>query len=405
MPNPPPGAPRPIPFVEFVTLLALTMSLVALSIDSILPGLPLIGHDFGIDRPNDLQFMVTLLFAGLAIGQFIAGPLSDTIGRKKTLYAGLIIFLVGTTLAYFSDSYSLMLTGRFIQGLGAAAPRIVTIAIIRDKYEGRDMARVMSYIMGVFILVPTIAPTIGLGVILLAGWHAVFIMFAVISIIIFIWAGKRLEETLPLSERRPFTLPALWGGLKTVCTNRMTACYTIAAGAIFGSLIGYINIAQPVFQDYYDTGNLFALYFGLGAFSLGIAFFVNARIVKKFGMRFVVTRAVIIMAILAALFSAYILITDTIIPLTLFMGFMMISSFCMGLCFGNLNALAMVPMGHLAGMAAAVIGAVSLIIAIIVGGAMGQFYNDNLLPIGLGFLISALTSLGMIAIAEHGNIK
>lgn len=387
-------------FAEFVMLMALAMSLVALSIDSILPAFPMIGATFGIERSNDLQYLIAFLFAGLSVGQLIAGPLSDTIGRKRALYAGLIIFIIGSLIAYVAPSFEIMLFGRFIQGLGAAAPRIVTVAMVRDRYVGRDMARVMSYIMGVFILVPILAPSVGLAVIKVADWHSIFLGYAVIAMITYVWSAARLEETLAVENKRPFTLKVIGHGIKQVCTNRMCVCYTIASGFMFGGLMGYVNSSQQIYQEYYDTGDMFAIYFGVGAASLGVSFFVNAMVVKRVGMRWVIIRSMLGLFVTSALFIGYEALNGGAVPLPVFVGFMSVVSFCMGMCFGNLNALAMVPMGHLAGIASAVIGAASLVVALFVGNSIGQLFSDNLYPLSIGFFLTALVSLALIFFAE-----
>lgn len=398
-----PSDSKIMPFAEFVALLALCMSLVAMSIDSMLPALPQIGDFFGVERVNSQQFMITFLFAGLSIGQIIAGPLSDTIGRKRSIYVGLSIFIVGCLMSYFALSYEMMLVGRFVQGIGAAAPRVVTTSIVRDRYEGRDMGRVMSYIMGVFILVPALAPTIGQGLIYLAGWHFIFLFFIIIALIAFTWLATRMQETLHPEDRRAFTLPVIWDGVRTVCTTRMTVCYMIAAGLVFGAFIGYLNSSQQVFQDYYDVGELFPIYFGVTALAIGVAFFVNAQLIKRYGMRKVVFGALVVMAMLAAVFFAFELATHGVVPIYAFMAFIMSSAFCMGMLFGNFNALAMVPMGHMAGVASAVIGCVSLVVAVIAGGTIGQLYNQTLYPITCGFLILSFLSMFMMHIAEEGD--
>ena len=393
----------PIGFAEFVALLALTMSLVALSIDTILPALPMIGEDYNLDRLNDQQFMITALFAGLSIGQLIAGPLSDSIGRKSSIFIGLAIFAAGTIISYFSTDYNWMLAGRFIQGLGASAPRIVSIAMVRDRYVGRDMARVMSYVLGVFILVPILAPAVGLAVIKVADWRSIFILYLVIAGIIFLWGYSRLEETMAVEDRKAFRLPVIWHGLVTVCTNRMTICYTVAAGFAFGALLGYVNTAQQIFQNYYKVGDMFALYFAVGAISLGVSFFVNGNIVRKLGMRFVVLRSMITLLVSALAFIFFETFIMPEVPLFAFLLFIVVSSFCLGLCFGNFNALAMMPMGHIAGMASAVIGAVSLVFAIAISSAVGQFYDGNLYSLSAGFLAASILSILMIKLAEPGD--
>ncbi len=376
------------------------MSLVALSIDAMLPALPDIARHYGVTRINSEQFVITSLFAGLSLGQLIAGPLSDAIGRKKAIYIGLALFVLGCLISYFAPNFETMLAGRFIQGLGAAAPRIVTVAIVRDRYEGRDMARVMSFIMGVFILVPALAPTIGQGIITLAGWQAIYLVFMAISALAFIWLSSRLSETLRPEDVRPFTLPTLRDGIKTVCGNKMTVCYMVSAGCIFGAFVGYLNSSQMIFQDYFAAGDKFPFYFGITALALGAAFFMNAWLVRTYGMRKVIVRALIAMVVLSCLFAGFEWTAQGKVPLPVFMAFIMGSAFCMGMLFGNFNALAMVPMGHLAGMASAVIGCVSLIVAVSAGGLIGQLYDGDLVPVTMGFLLLASASLALMHIAE-----
>lgn len=391
---------KEIRFIEFISFLALSMSLVALSIDAMLPALPDIIKSYGITNTNSQQYIITFLFMGLSIGQLIAGPLSDSIGRKKGIYAGLTLFIIGSLLAYFAHNFETILAGRFIQGLGASAPRIITVAIIRDRYEGREMARVMSYIMGIFIIVPALAPAIGQGIIMLTGWQSIFIFFIAIALIIFIWLAMRIPETQHPEDTRAFTIAVLWQGLKTTLGNTKTLCYMIAAGFIFGAFIGYLNTSQQIFEDYYHVGKLFPLYFGITALSLGVAFFTNAQLVRFFGLKKVIVTALIALAFLSITFITLELSIFNDVPLIMFMTYMMTSTFCMGMLFGNFNALAMEPMGHMAGMAAAVIGCVSLVISVMLGGIIGQLYDNNLLPIALGFLIASCASLIMMRIAE-----
>jgi DHA1 family bicyclomycin/chloramphenicol resistance-like MFS transporter len=386
-----------IRFVEFVLIMALCTSMVALSIDTMLPALGDISSAYGIEDVNQQQFIIGMLFVGLSVGQLFAGPISDTIGRKRALYFGVVIFVIGCFISYFSKSYELMLLGRFIQGLGASAPRIVSMAIVRDKYAGRDMAQVMSYIMGVFILVPAIAPGIGQGIIALTGeWRDIFVTFVLISLVMVAWFASRMNETLHAEDRRRFDLETIWRGLKTVCSNKQTFFCALASGFNFGGFMVYISTSQQIFQGYYDTGALFAFYFGVTAIAVGAAFFVNANIVHKYGMRFVIAKALMSVLIISSAFFVFDLFYEPQIPLSLFVIYMCLNAFCMGMIFGNFNALAMEPMGHLAGMASSVVGCLSLLIAVSVGMGIGQFYNDSLYPLVAGFVLTSAASLVLL---------
>ncbi len=390
-------------FNEFVAMLALCMSLVALSIDTILPAMQDIGREFSVPGENTQQFIITALFAGLSLGQLIVGPLSDRLGRKVTIFYGLGLFVIGSLLCIVASDFNLFLAARFIQGMGAAAPRVLVIAIVRDRYEGRVMAKVISYVMGIFICLPAIAPTIGQAFLMVAPWRGIFVLLMAIAAVIFVWLFLRLDETLHEEDRRPFTLLSLWQGIKTVCTNRMTLCYMVSAGFIFGAFMGYLNSSQQIFQSYYDLGDKFPLYFGATAAAIGAAFFTNAQLVERYGMRAVIVTALIAMAIAGGIFGLYEIIVHGQVPLPAFMIYMLISAFCMGMLFGNFNALAMVPMGHIAGMASAVIGCVSLVIAAGFGALIGQMFDNSLTPVTAGFFGLSLASLVMMYFAEKGT--
>ncbi len=205
---------------EFVALMALLTSLVALSIDAMLPALPILGADLGVQRENGTQLVVSALFVGFAVGQLFYGPASDSVGRKPPIYVGLAIFMLGSVLSMAAWSYSMMLVGRVLQGFGAAAPRIVTIALIRDQYEGRSMAKIMSFVMAVFILVPMLAPALGQAVLLVANWRMIFGLLLTLALIVLIWFSMRQPETLALEQRVPYTLSRVALAVGEVCRNR-----------------------------------------------------------------------------------------------------------------------------------------------------------------------------------------
>ena len=225
---------------EFVAMMALLISLVALSIDAMLPALPVIGRDLGFENPNDPQLILSVLFAGLAIGQLFYGPISDSTGRKPAIYAGLAIFGIGCILTIVAQSFEMMLLGRFLQGLGAAGPRVVVMALVRDLYEGRAMARIMSFVMMVFIGIPALAPAIGQTIEQLFGWRAIFVTFLAIALIGSTWFGLRQEETRKPGDRLPFSIRVIASGIWETLKTRHSLGYTIAAGFVFGAFIGFL---------------------------------------------------------------------------------------------------------------------------------------------------------------------
>ena len=291
-------------FAEFVALMATLMSLVALSIDAMLPALGEMGRELGAGHSNSVQLVVSVMFLGMAAGQLFYGPLSDSVGRKPALLAGLALYAAGCLVCLFSRSFPVMLAGRLAQGLGAAGPRIVSIALIRDRYDGRRMARVMSLVMAIFIAVPILAPALGQGILLVAGWRAIFGVFLAIAAVASVWFTLRQDETLAPGRRIPFTLSRIVGGLREVLGSRTAVGYATTAGLVLGASVGYLSTAQQVFQEQYRLGRLFPLYFALLATALGTASLLNAHLVTRFGMRPLARGALLAVAGLSVTFFA-----------------------------------------------------------------------------------------------------
>jgi MFS transporter, DHA1 family, multidrug resistance protein len=388
------------PFVEFVVIVFLMTSLMALSIDSMLPALPQIGLDLGVKDPNQRQLIIPVLFLGLSVGQLIFGPLSDKTGRKPVIYGGYALYVLGALVSVFSASFPVMLAGRFLQGLGISAPRVVTLALVRDRYEGRVMAKVMSFVMTAFILVPMLAPSLGQAIELRVGWRGIFVFLIGLSLITLTWFGLRMPETLALDKRAPFTLHRIVKAALEVVKNRASLGYSLAAGLVSGAFIGYINSAQQILQEQYTLGEKFPIYFGVIGVSIGVASFLNAGLVEKFGMRFLVNRALIMIVILACLGFGAALQTNGLPPLWLLISYLMLTFFCIGILFGNLNALAMDPLGHLAGIGAAVVRSLSTIISMTLGTIIGQSFNGTVFPIIIGLGILTALSLLVVRWAE-----
>ncbi len=392
-------------FGEFIALMATLMSLVALTIDAMLPALGDIGRDLGVARENDTQLIVSLIFLGIAVGQLAYGPLADSAGRKPALFVGLGIYIVGSVLSLVAATFSLMLAGRLLQGLGVAGPRIVTVAIIRDRYEGRRMAQVLSIVMAVFIIVPLIAPALGQGILLVATWRAIFGAFLAIGVAAALWFGIRQPETLPRERRTPFTFARIHSGVREVLSNRAALGYTITAGFVSAPFLAYLSTAQQVFQVQYGLGRLFPLYFALLSLALGGAALLNARLVMRWGMSRLSRWALWMTIVSAAIFLAVSYGAAGQPPLAALVGFLLVVFFCQGILFGNMNSLAMEPLGHLAGIGAAMVGALSMMISMAGGTAMGQAYDGTVLPLVGGFGLFGLAALGVMNWTESGSTQ
>ncbi len=379
---------------EFICLMAAMVSVMALSTDIMLPALSTIGLDLKVAKPNDVQLIVSSLFLGYAAGQLFVGPLSDTLGRRPVIIGGYIIFIVGCLLSIFATNLAIMLMGRVLQGFGGAAPRIVTIAIIRDTYEGRDMARTMSFVMSVFILVPAIAPSIGQAMIAVSGWRMTFGFLLLVASLTLVWFTSRQAETLATNNRRPFSVASLAMGTKEAFQYRATLGYTLAITVVLAAFIGYLSSAQQIFKTVFEIEHLFPLIFGGTSLAMGAAFLTNAKLVMRHGMAKLVSYASLGLTLAALpLLIAWILF-DASPTLMVFIIWLVITKFCVGLLFGNLNALAMQPVGHMAGLGAALIGFVSTILAIPVGWLIGWLFDGTVLP-----LVGGFACLGAAAVA------
>jgi MFS transporter, DHA1 family, multidrug resistance protein len=324
--------------VEFVALVALTTSMVAMSIDTMLPALGEIAAELTPPNPNDRQLVLTTFFAGLSVGQLVYGPLSDAIGRKRALYSGLGLFILGGVCCALAPSFAILLAGRALSGFGAAGPRVVAVAVVRDQHAGRAMARVMSFVTSVFILVPVIAPAFGQAVLLVAGWRVIFWLLVAAAALDGLWFGLRQPETLPPERRIPLSPRAVAGAVLLVLRNPITLGYTLAIGAVFGAFIGYLTASQQLFQELYGVGALFPMYFGALAAAIGVASFTNARLVMRFGMLRLARLAVGVECALAGGFFLVAVACDGRPPLGLFMAAMLGCFFCNGILFGNYNA-------------------------------------------------------------------
>jgi DHA1 family bicyclomycin/chloramphenicol resistance-like MFS transporter len=376
---------------EFVILMGLLMSVVALAIDTMLPALGIISRDMNITNPNHAQYIVGFLFMGMSAGELICGPLSDALGRKRILYIGLGLFVIGSVICFMAQSFPLLLLGRLIQGIGVAGPYISSVSIVRDKYSGDDMARAMSFIFMIFMVVPAIAPSLGQAILHHGSWRLIALFYIAYAIVITFWMTWRLEETLPVEKRVPFIWENIRHGFREVIGNRATLFYTLCMTFVIAALFSYVSSCQQIFQGLYKTGEMFPIYFGMLALVIAAASFTNGRIVKRFHMRTITLVALTGMVVISALFlTLHLFIAPS---LWMFMVYAAGIYFAFGLVMGNTNALAMEPMGHIAGTASAVMSSISGIISMILSTVIGQMYNDTLIPLTTGFL-----TLGSVAL-------
>ena len=393
-------APRQTTF-EFIVLVALLNAMVAMSIDTMLPAIGTIAAELGAADPNSRQFIIVIFFAGMTIGTLIYGPWSDSIGRKPAIYAGLVLYAVGAILCILSTSFPMMLIGRFVQGFGAAAPRIVSIAMVRDGSSGAAMAKIMSFVMTVFMLVPILAPSAGQLVLFVASWRMIFVGFLVMGLIAGVWLWLRQPETLPRDRRSSLSPRVMGAAAAEVMRHPVTIGYTLAVGSIFGSFICYLGTSQQIFAEQYDQGEYFAVWFGVFAVAIAIAMLLNAKLVMRYGMRDLSKWALRASILLSALFLLAGVLMQGHPPLWMLGAYLFANFFCSGILFGNYNAIALEPMGRIAGMAAAISGALSSLVAIVTGSIVGQMYDGTVVPLAAGFTVLGLAALALTEWAER----
>lgn len=384
-----------MPFAEFVALIAAMMALTAFSIDIMLPALPQIGAALGVTNENDRQQVVIVYVLGFAIGQIFYGPLSDRLGRKPVLLAGFAIFIAGSFAALLAPSFTTLLLARAVQGIGAASPRVMGMAIVRDLFTGRQMARVMSLAMMIFIAVPVFAPALGQGLMALGSWRTPFEALLVFGVLATVWSAWRLPETRRVFPGAPMTLRR---SAIAVLTNPQTLAYMLGSGFMYGCLMGYVASAQQVFVDVFQLGAWFPLAFGAIASVLAVASWLNARLVERLGMRLVSHTALTVFVTAAAALLA--LELADLAPLWLFGLLVAICFLSFGLIAPNFNALAMEPQGGNAGMAASVIGFYSTAAGALIGGLVGQSFDGSVVPLVSGFLAASLATAAVVLAVE-----
>lgn len=375
---------------ELIALIAMMFATIAFSIDAMLPALPNIGAALSPENPNRAQLIIALFILGMGIGTFFTGPLSDAFGRKSILMLGIALYATAALIAYVSLSLEMILVTRVIMGIGAAAPRVVGVAIVRDLYAGRDMARIMSFVMMIFALVPAFAPLLGTVIIALADWHAIFLAFALFGAVIALWAGIRLPEPLPAEERRPLKLSLIIDALKEMAANPTVRISIWAQCLTLSMLFTMIVLVQPVYDIVFDKAESFPIWFMIIALLSMSASFINSRIVVRLGMRKVVTWSLLGQACVSGV-MLLILFTDlgalTFYP---FLVWQLSIFLIVGLTLGNLNSIALEPLGHIAGIAASVIGAVSTVFSATVGAIIGQMFNGTLFPMVIGIFCAVV---------------
>ena len=402
-PNEDSGAGRiGLGFVEFIITVALMTASVAIAIDSMLPALPKIGQALNVADPNDAQLVIGVYFIGFGISQLFFGSLSDAFGRRPILLGGLAFYVLTMLAAGWTESFTALLVLRFAQGIGAAAVRITTMAVVRDCFGGREMARVMSFVMIVFMVSPILAPTIGQLITNYAGWEWIFFFLGLVGAILCVWAFVRMRESLPAAERLPLSVASVVSCFKTVLTNRITCGYMLGLTLHTGVICAWVVSVQQVFGDVYDLGEWMPTAFAATAGGIAVAQFANGFLVRRFGMRRMSHTAMIGFTLLAFVGLASALGGT---PAFIFI-YLLISAMLMmfAVITTNFMAISLEPMGHLAGTATAITGFVSTTGGAILGGLVGRLFDGTILPLFAGFSIFGALTIAFTLWAENGKL-
>ncbi|MDX7950651.1 multidrug effflux MFS transporter [Lichenihabitans sp. Uapishka_5] len=389
-------------FGQFVSLVAALMAINALAIDSMLPALPAIATSLGIPAGNQQQWIVTAYLLSFGVAQIVYGPLSDRFGRRPVLIVGLLIYSATSLLAATAWSFQTLLIARAFQGIGSAATRVLVVSIVRDSYSGNQMARVMSLAFIVFLAVPILAPSIGQIIMLVLPWRGIFAALAIFGIGVTLWVAFRLPETLHEEDRLPIAPGRIVSAFRISLTSRPAVGYMLAMMFIMGGLFGFINSAQQIFVTTFGAPRLFTVLFAGIALFMAMASLLNSRVVGRVGTRGVSHAA--LLGFIAVAGVHVVVVVSGLESLVSFAVLQALTMFCFGLVASNFGALAMEPLGHVAGTASSVQGFVTTVGGAALGFLVGQHFDGTTLPLEIGFLSYGVLGLILVLYAERGRL-
>lgn len=387
-----------LPLPEFIALLAMLFAMTAFSIDAMLPAMPEIAAELSPGAPNRAQLIITSFVFGMGIGTFLTGPLSDALGRRRVIIGGALLYCLGAALAWVAPSLWLVLAARLLQGLGVAGPRVAAMALVRDLYAGRQMARIVSFAMMIFVLVPAVAPLLGAFIIAGFGWRGIFPAFITFAALATSWFWLRQAETLPVRARRPLRFTTLAAAVREILTHRLVLMVIAAMTLAFACLFATLSSTQQVFDQRFGLAESFPRWFALIALLSGFASVINARLVVRLGMRAMATGTFAAQALNSGLMV--VLFGTGLVPewaaFWLYLCWTVTVFFMAGLTIGNLNALALEPMGHIAGTAASVVTALATVLSVIVAAPIGLMFDGTPLPLMTGVFLCCLVAVPIL---------
>jgi len=389
-------------FREFVALIASIMALMALAIDSMLPALPAIGHEFAVASSNHRQFVIAAFMIGFGVSQFFIGTLSDRFGRKPVLLIALGFYAVFSIACALSTSFEWLIVWRLAQGASAAGGRVLVTSIVRDRYVGRQMARVMSLAFIVFMAAPILAPAVGQLILMIAPWRWIFVALGGVGTMVALWVSVRLPETLAPQDRLPITPRRIRISYWHVLSDRQSNGYTLAAGLLTGALMGFINSVQQVFEEILHASHLLVPAFACVAGTMAVGSLINSRFVVKLGMRYIGHWALIGFTVFGTIHLGFSLAGHENLGSFLLLQAMMMG--CFGLATANFGALAMENVGAVAGTASSLQGSFSTILGALIGLFIGQSFDGTTIPLYAGFSLCGFAAIAVILVTERGKL-
>ena len=389
---------------EFIALMAMMFAIVAFSIDAMLPAMPHIASDLNLANPQNAPLVILVFVAGLGVGTLFMGPISDAYGRRPTVFVGLAIYAIGAALSWMASSFELMLAARFLQGVGASGPRIVSAAIIRDLFSGREMARILSFSLMLFLIAPALAPMIGALTMEVFHWRAIFGVLFVFGFVLWIWFATRLTETHPIEARRPIRIKTLRESVGEMYANPVVRIAVIVQTLLMGVLFSILAMVQPIFEMFFDRANSFPYWFGALAIVSGVSSLLNASLVVRIGMRRLITVALALQVIVSAV-VLYMFVQGSNLGFWIYLIWQFGVLVQAGMTTANLNALAAEPMGHIAGAAASVMAATSTIGGALIGYQMGLLFDGTPRPLVAGVLILVAISSILMQFLRRAELR
>jgi DHA1 family bicyclomycin/chloramphenicol resistance-like MFS transporter len=382
--------------------MAAMQALNAAAIDTMLPALPQIGRDFSVADANQLQWIITAYVMGSGLGQLVYGPLSDRFGRRPVLLAALGLYVLLSLLTSMAPNLHSLIGLRVLQGFSAAATSVVSRSVVRDCYSGAAMARVLSMIFFVFLMVPILAPSVGQVLLLVISWRGVFGTMAVLGIAVGLWAALRLPETLDPAHRRSLAAAHLLQAARFVLTEPSSILYTMSMSLMFGSLIAYVSTVPQIFGDIFHAPHLLGPVFAACAGAMGVATLFNARLVERIGMHAISHGALVAFILITSLHATIAWFGNE--SLLTFSILQALTMACFPLAASNFGAIAMVPMGSIAGSASSIQGVISVIGGAAVGSLIGHQGSGSVFFLPAGSAVCGVAALVLILIAERARL-